>query len=376
MVRFKALRVRWPASQFKRNGPSFSRLSGQVVTGMMWLSRGRRPELSKRIRSFEIKMLTIRDIAAKAGVSVSTASRALNNNPRISQATRERIQALAAAEGYLPNYNAKNLTAGEANAVGVVFPTAEHSQPENPFYIDLLRGINAELVERHYVLSVAISKTADDLLKNVKSMVAQGKIKRFILFYAHKDDPIANFLRQNQLRFVTIGQPVDNANDYFVDNDNLQAGIGGANFLLNQLGVKHPVFVESSHDWAYEEQRRAGYERVAASFNVEPLTCKLGALDRVSRFIKQHPEIDGIMATDDFNAIEFYRLVREQFGVRHFPIVSFNQSLPAGLTDADLHSVNLFPEKMGSATVALLFSDREPLETATPGQIKIPYEIK
>lgn len=65
-------------------------------------------------------MLTIRDIAAKAGVSVSTASRALNNNPRISQATRERIQKLAAAEGYLPNYNAKNLTAGEANAVGVL----------------------------------------------------------------------------------------------------------------------------------------------------------------------------------------------------------------------------------------------------------------
>ncbi|MGR7940777.1 LacI family DNA-binding transcriptional regulator [Levilactobacillus brevis] len=138
-------------------------------------------------------MLTIRDIAAKAGVSVSTASRALNNNPRISQATRERIQALAEAEGYLPNYNAKNLTAGESNAVGVVFATADRSQPENPFFIDILRGINAQLVQRDYVLSVAISKTADELLKNVKAMVAQGKIKRFVLLYAHQDDPIAAF---------------------------------------------------------------------------------------------------------------------------------------------------------------------------------------
>ncbi|WP_382403941.1 LacI family DNA-binding transcriptional regulator [Levilactobacillus lanxiensis] len=322
------------------------------------------------------KMLTIRDIAAKAGVSVSTASRALNNNPRISQATRERIQALAEAEGYLPNYNAKNLTAGEANAVGVVFPTADHSHPENPFYIDLLRGINGQLTQRHYVLSVAISKTSADLLENVKSMVVQGKIKRFVLMYAHHDDPIAAFLRQHHLRFVTIGQPDDNANDYFVDNDNLQAGIGGATYLLNQLEVKHPVFVESAHDWAYEQQRRQGYERVAASFNVEPLTCKLGEVNRARLFIKQHPEIDGIMATDDFNAIEFYRLVREQSSIRNFPVVSFNHSLPTGLTDADLHSVNLFPEKMGSATVALLFSDREPLDTPTPGQIRIPYEIK
>ncbi|KRN02020.1 transcriptional regulator [Levilactobacillus senmaizukei DSM 21775 = NBRC 103853] len=321
-------------------------------------------------------MLTIRDIAAKAGVSVSTASRALNNNPRISQATRDRIQKLAAAEGYLPNYNAKNLTAGEANAVGVVFPNAELSLPENPFFIDLLRGINTELVQRHYVLSVAISKTAADLLTNVKSMVVQGKIKRFVLFYAHQDDPIAAFLRDHHLRFVTIGQPVDSPQDMFVDNDNLEAGIGGASYLLDQLQVKHPVFVESEHEWAYERQRRQGYERVAANFNVAPLTCRLGDLDRVQRFVRQHPAIDGIMATDDFNGIEFYRLFREEYAVSHFPIVSFNQSLPAGLSDADLHSVNLFPEKMGAATVKLLFADREPLRTDTPGQISIPYEIK
>jgi len=321
-------------------------------------------------------MLTIRDIAAKAGVSVSTASRALNNNPRISQATRERIQALADAEGYLPNYNAKNLTAGEANAVGVVFPTTEHTLPENPFYIDVLRGINAQLVQRNYVLSVAISNTSAELLDNVKAMVTQGKIKRFVLLYAHQDDPITAYLRKYHLRFVTIGQPAaDHPEDHFVDNDNLQAGIGGATYLLDQLNVKHPVFVESAHDWAYEQQRRQGYERVAANFNAAPLTVKLGEPNRVRLFIKQHPEIDGIMATDDFNGIEFYRLLREQYPVSHFPIVSFNQSLPAGMSDANLHSVDLFPEKMGTATVALLFSDREPLDTPTPGRIQIPYAI-
>ena len=321
-------------------------------------------------------MLTIRDIAAKAGVSVSTASRALNNNPRISAATRKRIQELAAAEGYRPNYNAKNLTAGEANAVGVVFPTSDRNSTDNPFYIDLLRGINTELMKRQYVLSVAISKTADELLENVKAMVAQGKIKRFVLLYVHQDDPVAAFLRERHLHFVTIGEPIDGHDDYFVDNDNLEAGIGGASFLLDQLAVKHPVFVESGHDWGYERQRRQGYERVAASFNVEPLTCKLRDLEYVRSFIQHHPEIDGIMATDDFNAIEFYRLVRERYAVSRFPVVSYNQSLPAGLTDANLHSVNLFPEKMGSATVSLLFGDQHQASDVSAKQIRIPYEIK
>jgi len=321
-------------------------------------------------------MLTIRVIAAKAGVSVSTASRALNNNPRISAATRKRIQALAAAEGYRPNYNAKNLTSGEANAVGVVFPTSDRNSTDNPFYIDILRGINTELMKRQYVLSVAISKTADALLENVKSMVAQGKIKRFVLVYVDQNDPVAAFLRDKHLHFVTIGEPVDGTHDYFVDNDNLEAGIGGAAYLLDQLAVKHPVFVESGHDWGYERQRRQGYERVAAQFNVEPLTCKLSDIEYAQSFIKHHPEIDGIMATDDFNAIEFYRLVREQVAVSHFPVVSYNHSLPAGLTDADLHSVNLFPEKMGSATVSLLFGDRQTGDASAAKQIRIPYEIK
>lgn len=322
-------------------------------------------------------MLTIRDIAAKAGVSVSTASRALNNNPRISQATRERIQALAAAEGYRPNYNAKSLTNGEANAVGVIFPTTERTLPENPFYIELLRGINTQLLQRHYVLSVAINPTIAGLLDNVKTMVAQAKIKRFILFYTRVDDPVAAFLRQHHLRFVTIGQPVAEAqHDAFVDNDNLQAGIGAATYLCDRLAVQHPVFVESGNDWRYERQRRQGYERVAASFNVEPLACHLGNLTKVKLLIKQHPEIDGIMATDDFNAMEFYRLLREQTTVRNFPIVSFNRSLPVGVTDANLHSVDLFPEKMGSAATELLFNDRQPIALKTPGQIRIPYAIR
>ena len=66
-------------------------------------------------------MATIKDIAARAGVSVSTASRALNDNPRISEATREKIKKIAVEIGYHPNYAARNLTRGEANMVGLVF---------------------------------------------------------------------------------------------------------------------------------------------------------------------------------------------------------------------------------------------------------------
>ena len=72
-------------------------------------------------------MATIKDIAEAAGVSVSTASRALNDNPRISLKTRQRVREIADQLGYQPNYNAQNLTRGESNMVGLIFPvTSDH----------------------------------------------------------------------------------------------------------------------------------------------------------------------------------------------------------------------------------------------------------
>lgn len=60
-------------------------------------------------------MATIKDIAQRAGVSVSTASRALNDNPRISQATRLKVKQVASELNYQPNYNAQNLKIGRAH---------------------------------------------------------------------------------------------------------------------------------------------------------------------------------------------------------------------------------------------------------------------
>ena len=119
-------------------------------------------------------MATIKDIAQAAGVSVSTASRALNNNPRISVKTRQRVKEIADQLGYLPNYNAQNLTRGESNMVGLIFPVTSDTAPANPFHIDLMRGISVALKPRHYEMVVAIAPTADDLLASVKSMVTRS----------------------------------------------------------------------------------------------------------------------------------------------------------------------------------------------------------
>ncbi|GKT03514.1 LacI family DNA-binding transcriptional regulator [Furfurilactobacillus sp. WILCCON 0119] len=317
-------------------------------------------------------MITIRDIAEQAGVSVSTASRALNDNPRISMATRRKIQSLASRLGYVPNYNAKSLTRGEANVVGVVFPPNAASDQENPFFIDAMRGINTVLMSRHYVLSVAIGQESDDVLANVVAMVDQAKVKRFILLYAHEDDPVADYLRQAGLRFVIIGQPSAAHADDYVDNDNVAAGAAGASYLIDRLHVNRPVFVGSVADWPYEQNRRRGFMGVAVKRGVPTLQVQLPHA-ALADWLSEHDQIDGILASDDLIGLAFYQQWQQLHPHDQLPVVSYNRSVALSLPNVMFHSIDLYPERLGAAAAELVFRHH----TTTVGEenrLIVPFE--
>lgn len=89
---------------------------------------------------------TLRDVAEKAGVAVSTASRALTRPGRISAHTTERVRAAADALGYTPSASARALSSGRTTTVALVVPDVT-----NPFYFGLVRGTGARLREGGYV---------------------------------------------------------------------------------------------------------------------------------------------------------------------------------------------------------------------------------
>lgn len=307
-------------------------------------------------------MITIKDIAKQAGVSVSTASRALNNNARISEATKTKIKKIAAQNGYLPNYNAKNLTTGEANVVGVIFPADKQATQDNPFFIEMLRGINEALMRRSFVLSVAIGKTQTTLLQNVKSMVEQAQIKKFIFLYTEKNDQISQYLRRKKLNFVVIGQPEQENHDRFVDNDNINAAKAATEFMFANHQVKQLVFIQSEHEWQYEINRRTGYEQAMRANKLTPIIFKLPDVETtksLNRFLQQHPTVDGIISTDDLRLISFYQAWQSQAVPSHkLPAICFNNSQLVKLLGSQVTTVDMLPQSLGNGAVAVLFDRR------------------
>lgn len=303
-------------------------------------------------------MATIRDIAKQMGLSVSTVSRALNDNQRISARTRKKVKQMAAQLGYQPNYNARNLTNQEANAVGVIFPV-NNRVVDNIFYVGLLRGINERLTAKNFVLSVAIGNATEQVLENVKSMINRAQIKRFILLYSHINDPIIELLRKQNVEFVTVGKPAAGQNWPYVDNNNVKAGADATRFLINHYQVSHPVFAESPNGWPYELDRREGYLKEMAQTNRKPAIFAVPDDNdsQLTQLITANPQMDGIVATDDYTGLLIYHRFKALFPDKSIEVIGFNNSLPNELTDQHFHSVDLHPKEMGKAAVDLLFSE-------------------
>lgn len=303
-------------------------------------------------------MTTIKDIAREAGVSVSTASRAMNDNPRISVATRQRIHKIAAELKYVPNDSARNLTRGEANMVGLVMPVTGEDTPADPFHLDLMRGISKALRPHHYTMAITIASQMDQLLVQVKSLAEQSRVKNFLIFYAIENDPVTDYLRQQGLNYVVIGHPRAEGRDRFVDSDNVAAGMAATERLL-KTGIQHPLFIRSDNDYPFEQRREAGYRQVMKEHGLTPqVFSQWGNSDKVQSMMTADPAIDGLIGADDVLLVRFISASQRLHCFRPMPMLCFNNSRLIGMVLPDVIKVDLLPRQMGAQAVDLLF-DRQ-----------------
>lgn len=302
-------------------------------------------------------MSTIKDVAKAAQVSVSTASRALNDNPRISAATIAKVKQVAAALDYRPSGPAKTLSKGEASVVGVIFPVTDEHAPANPFQLDIIRGANTELVAKNYVLATAICQDEASLLKNVQAMVEQSQIHNFLVLYTKADDPVTAYLREKAQNFVIIGHP-SQPGDRYLNNDNQLAGQKATHHLLIEEGVRQPLLVCSGHHWAYEADRQAGYQAALAAQGGTALSYDLQK-DEPAAFFAAHPSVDGIIAVDDISLLSFYNQLQTVTWPKQLPAICFNRSRLLSLASPAVIKVDMMPRQLGAKAINLLFDKHQ-----------------
>lgn len=109
-------------------------------------------------------MTNIREIAKRAGVSVTTVSRVLNEHPYVASDKRERVEAVIREMDYTPNRSATNLARGKTNTIGVILPYNDH-----PWFAKLVSGILEEAFHKRY--SVTLLPTNYDPVMEKKHLM-------------------------------------------------------------------------------------------------------------------------------------------------------------------------------------------------------------
>src|SRR5947209_9260683 len=150
---------------------------------------------------------TISDIARRAGVTKAAVSFALNGQPGVSAATRERILAIAAEIGFEPSSAARALSDGRAGAFGLIIDRPAQTLGSEAFFMQLISGIQAELTKDHTTLLLTMAEDQAEEIRTYRTWWAQHKVDGVFLVDLQVRDRRIRVLEDLGMPAVVLGTP-------------------------------------------------------------------------------------------------------------------------------------------------------------------------
>lgn len=155
---------------------------------------------------------TIRDVAAAAGVSRGTVSRALNGDRWVSPAALAAVERAVKETGYRVNQHARSLATGRANSLAFLLTEPQHLLFADPNFASLLRGAADALAQRGQTLIMLVAGTPAER-EHVVSYLAAGHVDGVLLISSHENEPLVESLLTEQIPVVACGVPLGHARD-------------------------------------------------------------------------------------------------------------------------------------------------------------------
>lgn len=200
--------------------------------------------------------MTIKDVAKKAGVSISTASYALNDRPNVHPQTRERVLKAAEELNYFPNAHARNLKSQKSRNIGVFI-----NGFGGPIYSDLLEGINLELQKKNYNIIVSSGKSSSVMLR-------QRSVDAAIVFDEKiPNEDIIRFSRRQPI--VVLDRVLQGENIYSSMIENERLVYEFILSLVKEKGYKNITYVSGPKNSVYGMDRYKGFLKALEELNIK-----------------------------------------------------------------------------------------------------------
>lgn len=320
---------------------------------------------------------TLEDLARLAGVSISTVSRALNDQPLISMRTKQRIWALARDHNYPFRSSMPTAPIGAEGSIAIVTPHMRgRALPlSHPFFLELLASIGEAARARScdFTVSHVAPASLDDLVLATTTSRASGVI---FLGQSMLHEEL-NQLAGTNARFVVWGAHMPGQKYRSIGSDNLLGGRRATSHLA-RLGRKAILFIGGSDPEA--EQRRLGYLEALAENGIEAdpkLVAQVefeleSAEAAITRLLRRGVSFDGIVAASDLIALGAIRALRRA-GLSvpsDVSVVGYDDMLLSRLSTPALTTIRQDTFHAGQLLVASIL---EPSQDRSPGYL--PTEL-
>ena len=214
-----------------------------------------------------MKRPTIADIAQRAGVSKGAVSYALNGQPGVSEATRQRIIAIAREIGFNPNSAARALSGASARAVGLTICRPARILSIEPWFMGLISGFEAELSARGFALTLQVVATPEDEIEVYRRWWGERRVDGVFVTDLRKDDIRIPVLQELQLPAVVIGGPGGTGSIAQLWSDDAGAVTEAVRYLV-ALGHRRIARVGGLPDLMHTQTRTKAFEEVCRSLNL------------------------------------------------------------------------------------------------------------
>ena len=208
-------------------------------------------------------MATIKDVAARAGISYTTVSHVVNGTRPVSDPVRSKVEAAIAELGYVPSGVARSLRARATGTIGLLVPNAS-----NPYFAELARGIEDHAERNGY--SVILCNSDDDIDKQLRYLrvLLERRIDGLIVATVASDAAFAEALANLRVPLVLVDRSLDGVSADQLRVDHEQGAYLATRHLL-ELGHRRIACIGGPASTQVAQLRAAGYRRALDEAGIE-----------------------------------------------------------------------------------------------------------
>jgi DNA-binding LacI/PurR family transcriptional regulator len=289
---------------------------------------------------------TLDEVALRAGVSVGTVSRVINNRRHVSEKARQAVESAVAELGYVPNVAARSLASQRRGAVVLAISSDDPALFANLFFAEVITGVNAVIEETDLELLLVLAASERGRARLARILQSRGA-DGVMLLALRENDPLAKVAEAGGVPVVHGGRPLERAPRWYVDADNR----GGARQAVEHListGRRAIGTVTGPQDMHAGVSRYLGFREAVALAGLKDHRVahadfsEAGGAAAMARLLDEHPDLDAVFVASDAMAAGALRVLRERGRAvpEDVAVVGFNDILTARHTQPSLTTIH------------------------------------